>query len=60
MDLKQFLFPVTWQYFIDKSGKVSDEWMKTVKGVIVVEGTPEEVFSSDNERMKSFLGKFYD
>ncbi len=29
-------------------------------GYIVENGTPEEVFSSSNERMKSFLGKFYD
>ena len=29
-------------------------------GVIVEEGTPDEVFSSDNQRMKDFLGKFYD
>lgn len=29
-------------------------------GVIVEEGTPEEVFSSNNQRMKDFLGKFYD
>jgi polar amino acid transport system ATP-binding protein len=29
-------------------------------GVIVEEGSPEEVFSSDNPRMKEFLGKFYD
>ncbi|WP_405273204.1 amino acid ABC transporter ATP-binding protein [Methanobrevibacter sp.] len=29
-------------------------------GVIVEEGSPEEVFSSDNKRMKEFLGKFYD
>ncbi|WP_458402855.1 amino acid ABC transporter ATP-binding protein [Methanobrevibacter sp.] len=29
-------------------------------GVIVEQGTPEEVFSSDNQRMKEFLGKFYD
>ena len=29
-------------------------------GVIVEQGTPEEVFSSDNPRMKDFLGKFYD
>ena len=29
-------------------------------GVIVEEGSPEEVFSSDNRRMKDFLGKFYD
>ena len=29
-------------------------------GVIVEEGSPDEVFSSDNQRMKDFLGKFYD
>lgn len=29
-------------------------------GYIVEEGSPEEVFSSDNPRMKEFLGKFYD
>ena len=29
-------------------------------GVIVEQGTPEEVFSSNNQRMKDFLGKFYD
>ena len=29
-------------------------------GVIVEEGSPDEVFSSDNPRMKEFLGKFYD
>lgn len=28
------------------------------KGVIVEEGTPEHVFSSENARMQSFLGKF--
>ena len=27
------------------------------KGVIAVQGTPEEVFNSDNPRMKEFLGK---
>jgi polar amino acid transport system ATP-binding protein len=29
-------------------------------GVIVEQGSPEEVFSSGNKRMKEFLGKFYD
>lgn len=29
-------------------------------GVIVEQGTPDEVFNSDNQRMKDFLGKFYD
>ena len=27
------------------------------KGVIAVEGTPQEVFSSSNARIKEFLGK---
>ena len=29
-------------------------------GFIVENGSPEEVFASDNPRMKEFLGKFYD
>ena len=29
-------------------------------GYIIENGTPEEVFSSENERMRTFLGKFYD
>ena len=29
-------------------------------GVIIENGTPDEVFSSDNPRMKEFLGKFYE
>ena len=29
-------------------------------GVIVEQGSPDEVFLSDNPRMKEFLGKFYD
>ena len=29
-------------------------------GVIVEEGTPEEVFASDNERTQSFLGRYGD
>lgn len=39
---------------------VADKIIFMDDGVIVEEGTPEEVFSSDNERMKDFLGKFYD
>ena len=29
------------------------------QGVIAVEGSPQEVFSSGNARMKEFLGKFH-
>ena len=37
---------------------VSDHVIFMDGGVIAVEGTPEEVFDSSNERMKEFLGKF--
>jgi polar amino acid transport system ATP-binding protein len=39
---------------------VADKIIFMDDGHIVEEGTPEEVFSSDNPRMKEFLGKFYD
>ena len=39
---------------------VADKIIFMDGGVIVEEGTPEEVFSSDNKRMKEVLGKFYD
>lgn len=39
---------------------VADKIIFMDDGVIVEEGTPDEVFSSDNQRMKDFLGKFYD
>ena len=39
---------------------VSDEIIFMDGGVIVEQGTPDEVFSSDNQRMKDFLGKFAD
>ena len=37
--------------------KVADKIIFMDKGVIAEEGTPEEVFASDNARMKEFLGK---
>ncbi|MDY2744666.1 MAG: amino acid ABC transporter ATP-binding protein [Methanosphaera sp.] len=40
--------------------KVADKVIFMDDGYIVEEGTPEEVFSTENERLKSFLGKFYD
>lgn len=39
---------------------VADNIIFMDEGVIVEQGSPEEVFSSDNQRMKEFLGKFYD
>ena len=39
---------------------VSDTIIFMDGGVIVEEGSPEEVFSSDNQRMQEFLGKFND
>lgn len=38
---------------------ISDRILFMDKGVIAVEGTPGEVFSADHDRMKDFLGKFY-
>ncbi|WP_296795850.1 amino acid ABC transporter ATP-binding protein [uncultured Methanobrevibacter sp.] len=39
---------------------VGDKIIFMDDGYIIEEGTPEKVFSSDNARMKEFLGKFYD
>lgn len=39
---------------------VADKIIFMDDGFIIEEGTPEDVFSSDNQRMKDFLGKFYD
>ena len=39
---------------------VADKIIFMDDGVIVEYGTPDEVFSSENKRMKEFLGKFYD
>ena len=36
---------------------ISDKVIFMDKGVIAVEGTPDEVFNSSNERMQEFLGK---
>ena len=38
---------------------ISDRVIFMDQGLVVVEGTPDEVFSSDNARMKEFLGKFH-
>jgi len=39
---------------------ISDKIIFMENGRIIEEGTPEEVFSSNNPRMKEFLGKFQD
>lgn len=39
--------------------EISDRVIFMDQGVIAVEGTPEVVFSSENARMKEFLGKFH-
>ena len=38
---------------------ISDRVIFMDQGVIAVEGTPTDVFSSSNARMKEFLGKFH-
>ncbi|MDO4323686.1 MAG: amino acid ABC transporter ATP-binding protein [Lachnospiraceae bacterium] len=37
---------------------ISDRIIFMDKGVVALEGTPEEVFGSDHARMREFLGKF--
>lgn len=38
---------------------ISDSVIFMDQGVIAVEGTPQQVFSSENARMREFLGKFH-
>ena len=38
---------------------ISDRIVFMDQGVIAEEGTPEQVFSSGNARMKGFLGRFH-
>lgn len=40
--------------------EISDRVIFMAGGVIVEEGTPEQVFASDNERTQSFLGRYGD
>lgn len=42
---------------MDFARKVADKIIFMENGVIAVEGNPEEVFASDHERMREFLGK---
>lgn len=44
---------------MDFARKISDRILFMEKGVVAVQGTPEEVFRSDNVRMKEFLGKIH-
>ena len=37
---------------------VADHIIFMEHGVIVEQGTPDELFNSDNQRTKEFLGKF--
>lgn len=37
---------------------ISDKVIFMADGVIVCEGSPQEVFASENERMKTFLGRY--
>lgn len=39
--------------------ELSDKIVFMDKGVIAAYGTPEEIFNSENERIKEFLGKFH-
>lgn len=55
-DLKIAMVIVTHEMGFAK--EISDRVIFMADGVIIEEGEPEEVFSSDNERTRAFLGKF--
>ena len=38
--------------------ELSDRIIFMEQGVIQAEGTPEEIFASDKERVRAFMGKF--
>lgn len=40
--------------------ELSDQIVFMDQGVIAAAGTPDEIFGSDNERVKAFLGKFHE
>ena len=43
---------------LDLCSKIENGKLRVDQGVIAVEGTPDEVFDSENARMQGFLGKF--
>lgn len=55
-DLKIAMVIVTHEMGFAK--EISDRVIFMADGVIIEEGEPEDVFSSDNERTRAFLGKF--
>ena len=38
--------------------ELSDRIIFMEQGIIQAEGTPDEIFASDNERVREFIGKF--
>ena len=54
----QFTLIVTHEMAFAK--EISDRIIFMDKGVIVEDASPDEVFSSDNERTREFLGKYHD
>ena len=40
--------------------EISDKIIFMDQGVIAAQGTPDELFNSENERVKQFLGKFHE
>ena len=47
------------KYEMNFAKDISDRVIFMDQGVIAVEGTPQQVFSSENARMREFLGKFH-
>ena len=56
-DLESTMVIVTHEMGFAKN--ISDRVIFMDKGVVALEGTPEEVFGADHTRMKEFLGKFH-
>ena len=59
MELKgQYTFVIV-THNLGQAKRIADQIIFMDGGVIAVQGTPEEVFSSEHARMKEFLGKFH-
>ena len=53
------LMTVKTKHEIQFAKAVADRVIFMDKGVVALEGTPDEVFGADHTRMKEFLGKFH-
>ena len=56
---EELIIPALLGHELTFARDISDHIIFMDKGLIAVEGTPQEVFASDHVRMKEFLGKFH-